>query len=144
MSNRNQYVSINVYDSSLVAISFKNIILMNFLLNWVQSMLSFFKMRKHVSLKILRFIYSAIFHFYFSCSCLAWDQNCSTIQWIVVLQKRLLELTAITTKELPSQSPIQRKAILKFQDEICFKNNLWPSIFITWFSFSSDQDNFKT
>ena len=51
-----------------------------------------FKIRKFVSLKILRSIYFAIFDSYLSYCCLVWAQNCSTIQQIVILQKRLLEL----------------------------------------------------
>ena len=47
------------------------------------------KMRKYVSLKILLSIYFAIFQSYLSFCCLAWTQNCSTIQ---ILQKNLLEL----------------------------------------------------
>ena len=39
-----------------------------------------FKMRKYVSLKILRSIYFAIFVSYLSYCCLAWAQNCSTVQ----------------------------------------------------------------
>ena len=38
-----------------------------------------FKMRKYVSLKILRSIYFAIFDSYLSYCCLVWAQNCSTI-----------------------------------------------------------------
>ena len=51
-----------------------------------------FKMRKYVNLKILRSIYFAIFSSYLSFYCLVWVQNCSTIQQIIILQKRLLEL----------------------------------------------------
>ena len=52
-----------------------------------------FKMRKYVSLKILRSINFAIFDSYLSYCCLVWAQNCCTIQRIVILQKkRLLEL----------------------------------------------------
>ena len=51
-----------------------------------------FKMRKYISCKILRSIYFAIFDSYLSYCCLVWAQNCSTIQQIVILQKRLLEL----------------------------------------------------
>ena len=51
-----------------------------------------FKMIKYVSLKILRFLYFAIFDSYISYRCLVWTQNCSTIQRIIILQKRLLEL----------------------------------------------------
>ena len=46
-----------------------------------------FKMRKYGSCKILRSIYFAIFDSYLSYCCLAWAQNCSTIQQIVILQK---------------------------------------------------------
>ena len=47
-----------------------------------------FKMRKYVSLKILRSIYFAIFDSYLSYCCLVWAQNSSTIQRIVILQKK--------------------------------------------------------
>ena len=47
-----------------------------------------FKMRKYVSLKILRSIYFAIFDSYLSYCCLVWAQNNSTIQRIVILQKK--------------------------------------------------------
>ena len=46
-----------------------------------------FKMRKYVSLKILRSFYFAIFDSYLSYCCLVWAQNCSSIQQIVILQK---------------------------------------------------------
>ena len=48
----------------------------------------FFKMRKYVSLKILRSIFFAIFDSYLSYCCLVWAQNCWTIQRIVILQKK--------------------------------------------------------
>ena len=47
-----------------------------------------FKMRKYVSLKILRSIYFAIFDSYLSYCCLVWAQNYSTIQRIIILQKK--------------------------------------------------------
>ena len=47
-----------------------------------------FKTRKYVSHKILRSIYFAIFDSYLSYYCLVWDQNCSNIQQIVILQKK--------------------------------------------------------
>ena len=46
-----------------------------------------FKMRKYVSLKILRSIYSAVFDCYLYYYCLVWAQNCGTIQRIMILQK---------------------------------------------------------
>ena len=75
-----------------------------------------FKMRKYVSCKILRSIYFAIFGSYLSYCCLVWAQNCSTIQRIVILQKkRLLELSIFNQgiKEFSYQSPVQTK--LHFQ-----------------------------
>ena len=51
-----------------------------------------FKMRKYVSLKILRSIYFAIFDSYLSYCCLVWAQNCSTIQRIVILQKKAVRI----------------------------------------------------
>ena len=47
-----------------------------------------FKMRKYVSLKILRSIYFAIFGSYLSYCCLVLAQNCGTIQRIIILQKK--------------------------------------------------------
>ena len=87
----------------------------------------FFKMKKYVSLKILRSICVAIFDSYLSTCCLMWaldSQNCSTIQRIIILQKRLL--------------------IINFQPISKFFNNLSPSLFNAWFSFSSDQHYYET
>ena len=51
-----------------------------------------FKMRKYISLKILRSIYFAVFDSYLSYCCLVWAQNCSTIQRIIVLQKQAIRI----------------------------------------------------
>ena len=51
-----------------------------------------FKMRKYVSLKILRSIYFAIFYSYLSYYYLVWTQNCSTIQRILILQKKTVRI----------------------------------------------------
>ena len=51
-----------------------------------------FKMRKYVSLNILRSIYFAIFDSYLSCCYLVWTQNCSTIQQIIILHKKTLRI----------------------------------------------------
>ena len=60
-----------------------------------------FKLRKYVSLKILRSIYFAIFDTHLSYCCLVWAQNCSTIQQIIILQKK-----AIRIINFPYQSSI--------------------------------------
>ena len=67
-----------------------------------------FKMRKYLSLKILRSTYFAIFDSYLSYCCLAWAQNYSTIQRIIILQKRLLELL-ISNQEISIPVPYSNK-----------------------------------
>ena len=113
-----------------------------------------FKMRKHVSCKILRSIYFAILDSYLSYCCLVWAQNFSTIpiQWIVILQKRLLELL-IFNQGIFIPVTCQTKLHLKISRQnlprkyfICQQslNNLSPLVFNKWFSFSSDQHNYET
>ena len=67
-----------------------------------------FKMRKFVSLKILRSIYFAIFDSYLSYCCLVWAQNSSTIQRIVILQKKAVELL-IFNQGIPIPVPSSSK-----------------------------------
>ena len=56
-------------------------------LNRANALLS--KIRKFVSLKILGSIYVPIFDSYLSYCCLVWAQNYSTIQRIIILQKKV-------------------------------------------------------
>ena len=72
-----------------------------------------FKMRKYVSLKILRSIYFAIFDFYLSYCCLAWAQNCSTIQRIIVLQKKAITIINFQPRNFHTSPPIQTKLQFK-------------------------------
>ena len=88
-----------------------------------------FKMRKYVSLRILRSIYFAIFDSYLSYCCLVWAQNRGTIQQIVILQIRQLEL--IFNQEIPIPVPIQTKLHLK----ICLENILFVSKSLNTVSF---------
>ena len=67
-----------------------------------------FKMRKYVSLKILRSIYFAILDTYLSYCCLVWAQNCNTVQRIIILQKSLLELL-ISNQEISIPVPYSNK-----------------------------------
>ena len=110
-------------------------------------------MRKYVSLKILRSIYFAIFDSYLSYCCLVWAQDFSTIQRILILQKKAVRIINFQPRNFHTSPLFQQNSILKFQDKICLKsilfvskslNNLSPSIFNTWFSFSSDQHNYET
>ena len=110
-------------------------------------------MRKYVSLKILRSIYFAIFESYLSYCCLNWAQNHSTVQWIMILQKKAVRIINLQPRNSHTSSLFKQNFILKFQDNIFvenilfvskFLNNLTPSVFSTWFSFSSDQLNYET
>ena len=112
-----------------------------------------FKMRKYVSLKILRSIYFAIFDSYLCYCCLVWAQNFSTIQRILILQKKAVRIINFQPRNSHTSPLFKQNSILKFQDKICLENilfvnkslnNLLPSIFNTWFSFSSDQHNYET
>ena len=112
-----------------------------------------FKMRKYVSCKILRSICFANFDSYLSYCCLVWAQNCSTIQRIVILQKKAIRIINFQPRNSHTSHLFKQSSILKFQDKICLENilfvskslnNLSPSVFNTWFSFSSDQHNYET
>ena len=111
-----------------------------------------FKMRKYVSLKILRSIYFAIFDSYLSYCCLVWAQNCSTIQLIIIF-KKAIRIINFQQRNFHTSPLFKQNSILKFQDKICLEkilfinkslNNSSSSIFNTWFSFASDQRNYET
>ena len=102
-----------------------------------------FKMRKYVSLKILRSIYFAIFDSYLSYYCLVWTQNHSTIQGIVILQKKAVRIINFQPRNSHTSPLFKRSSNLKFQDKTCLENisfaskslnNLSPSLLNTWFS----------
>ena len=110
-------------------------------------------MRKYVSLKILKPIYFAIFDSYLSHCCLVWAQNCSSIQRVLILQKKAVRIINFQRRNFHTSPLFKQNFILKFQDKICLENNLFvsktlnnltPSVFSTWFSFSSDQHNYET
>ena len=99
-----------------------------------------FKMRKYVSLKILRSIYFAIFDSYLSYCSLVWAQNYSTIQRIIILQKKNIRIINLQPRNFHISALFKQNFILICQDKICLKNilfvskslnNLLPSVFNT-------------
>ena len=105
-------------------------------------------MRKYVSLKILRSIYFAIFDSYLSYCCIVWAQNFSTIQRVLILQKKAVRIINFQLKNFHTIPLFKQNSIIKFQEKIFLENilfvskslnNLSPSTFNTWFSFSLDQ-----
>ena len=84
---------------------------------------------------------------------LIWAKNFRTIQWIVILQKKAVKIINFQPRNFHTSPLFQQNFILKFQDKICLENilhvsrsisKLTPSVFNTWFRFSSDQHNYKT
>ena len=73
-----------------------------------------FKMRKYVSLKILRSIYFAIFNSYLSYCCLVWAQSYSTIQRILILQKKAVRIINIQPRNFYTSPLFKQNSILKF------------------------------
>ena len=76
-----------------------------------------------------------------------------TIQWIVILQKKAIRIINFQPRNSHTSHLFKQSSILKFQDRICLENilfiskslnNLSPSVFNTWFWFSSDQHNCET
>ena len=86
-----------------------------------------FRMRKYVSLHILRSIYFAIFDSYLSCCCLAWAQNCSTIQQIIILQKKAIRLINFQPRNFHTSPLFKQNSILKLQNKIYLENILFAS-----------------
>ena len=82
----------------------------------------YLKMRKYVSLEILRSIYFAIFNSCLSYYCLIWAQNCSTIQRIIILQKNAIRIINFQPRNFYTSPLFKRNFILKFQDKICLEN----------------------
>ena len=101
-----------------------------------------FKMRNYVSCKILTSIYFAVLNSYLSYCYLVWYQNCSTIQRIVILQKKAIRIINFKPRNLHTIHLFKQSTILKFQDKICLDNILFgskslnklsPSVFNTVF-----------
>ena len=103
-------------------------------LNRANAML--FKIRKYVSPKILRSISFVIFDSYLYYCCLVCAQNVSTIQRIVVLQKKTIRIINFQPRNFHTSPLFKQSSILKSQDKICLEN--------TWFSFFSDLHNYET
>ena len=84
-----------------------------------------FKMRKYVSLKMLRSIYFAIFDSYLSYCCVAWVRNFNTIQKILISQKKTVRIIDLQPRNFHTSPLFKQSSILKFQDKICLGNILF-------------------
>ena len=86
-----------------------------------------FKIKKKVSLKILKSMYFVIFDSYLSYCCLVWAQNCSTIQEIIIFQKKAIRIINFQPRNFHTSTLFKQNSILKFQDKICLENILFYS-----------------
>ena len=86
-----------------------------------------FKMRIYLSLKIIRSICFANFDSYLSYCCLAWAQNYSTIQQIIISQKKAIRIINLQPRNFHNTPLFKQNSILKFQDKICLENILFVS-----------------
>ena len=77
-----------------------------------------FKMRPYVSYKILRSIYFVIFDSYLSYCCLVSGQNCSTIQGILILQKKNIRIINFHPWNFHTCPLFKQNSILKSQDKL--------------------------
>ena len=131
---------LNTWVWKLIQVLVGNIIVYDLSIQLSRANALLFKMRKYVSHKILISFYFTIFDSYLSYCCLTWAQNLITIQWN--FQSRDFRISPL----------FKQSSILKFQEKIFSENvllvsksnNLSPSDFNAWFSFSSDQHNCET
>ena len=77
-----------------------------------------FKIKKYVSLKILRYI---ICDSCLSYCCLVWTQNVNTIQQIVILQKKPVRSINYQPRDSHTSPLFKQSSTLKFQDKICLE-----------------------
>ena len=80
-----------------------------------------FKMRKYVGRKIIRSIYFATFDSYLSYCCLVWAQNFSTIQGVVILQKKSFRIINVQPRNFHTGPLFKQNSVLKFKDKIYLK-----------------------
>ena len=71
----------------------------------------------------------------------------------MILQKKEVGIINFQPRNFHTSPLFKQNFVLKFQDRICLENilfvskslnNVTPSVFSTWFSFSADQHNYET
>ena len=97
-------------------------------------------------------MYFVIFDSYLSYCCLVWAQNCSTIQEIIIFQKKAIRIINFQPRNFHTSALFKQNSILKFQDKICLENILFISKPLNNLSlsvlihgcFSTNQQNYET
>ena len=110
-----------------------------------------FKMRKYVSLEILRCIYFAIFWLFLNLTIVFYGLAIrAPLNELWFYEKKAIKIINFQTRNFHTSPLFKQNSIIKFQGKICSENilllsksinNLSLSVFNTWFSFFSDQHN---
>lgn len=121
-------------------------------LNRANAML--FKIRNYVNSEtLLRSICFAIFESHLTYSFLVWGQDNNSIKHLAILQKKAIRIMNFEKRNAHTNPLFKKSKILKLLDTVMIENcifvnkslnNLLPSIFQNWFSFSSDIHPYRT
>ena len=112
-----------------------------------------FKVKEFVNTKILKSIYYAIFDCHFNYANTVWGQNRSSMNRLIILQKKALRIMSFECRNAHSNPLFFRHEIIKLPEKIIMENCLFisksirfdlPPISNHWFTFSSDSYNYET
>ena len=112
-----------------------------------------YRVRDFVNANILKSIYYALFESQINYACIIWGQNISTIKHLHILQKNALKIIYFKECNAHSSPLFHHSKIIKIADKFkiqnClsinkYANNILPSIFTNWFTFSSMPHNYQT
>ena len=112
-----------------------------------------YKVIDFVNAEILKAIYHALFESHIHYACIIWGQNLCTINRLVILQKKASRLIHFKERNTHTDSLIFESKMVKLPDKIKIENflfiskyvkNILPSIFNSWFIFSSTSHNYET
>ena len=111
------------------------------------------KIRNYVKMKALRNIYFAIFDSHLTYSCIVWVQNITTVNRLIILQKKALRNMNFKDQLFHSGTLFSENNILKFCDKINLEhilsvnksiNRHVATIFYDWLTFSGNLHRYET
>ena len=83
------------------------------------------KTRNYAKMKTLKNIYFVVFDSHLTCSCIVWDQNISTVNKMIIFQKKRLRIMNFNNQLFHSTPLFSENNILKFDDKITLENILF-------------------
>ena len=111
------------------------------------------KIRNYVKMKTFRNIYFTIFDSHLTYSCIVWAQNINTVNRLIILQKKALEIMNWNDQLFHSSPLFSENSILKFSDKTAIKKILFVNksinrqvspIFYDLFTLSGDLHRYET